>query len=482
MKLSNTELLRKLAFVDGKWTGADAKETFTVENPFDQQIIAELPEMGTVETRQAIEAANAAFKQWSELNPNKRANMLNRWSQLMMDNIDDLATILTSEQGKPWVQAKSELEYAAAAVAFYAGEAMRISGQTLPAAAPNAQTLVIRQPYGVVGCIAPWNFPTIMVTKMAAAMAAGNCVVAKPAEDTPLTPLALAYLAEQAGIPAGVFNMVVAKQAKPIGDELTSNEKVRMLTFTGSTQTGKLLYAQCANTVKKVILELGGNSPFIVFADADIDAAVEQSIGLKFRNCGQICVTANRFFIHETVFDKFLMKFISQVKKIKLGSGLDEKTTMGPLINSKGLEKVEALVMDAIKKGAKVEIGGKLSDAGKLFYEPTILTNMNSQMRAYHEEIFGPIAALYRFKEEAEVIAMANNTEYGLAAYFYTLDLARAWRVSTALESGGVNINTGGGFGGGPFGGYKQSGIGREGGRIAALDEYCQTKTISIET
>ena len=481
MELKNNKLLRQQAFINGQWVTADSQKTFTVYNPFDQHPLAELPEMGAVETEQAIAAANSAFPKWQAVTPEERAQLFNRWSQLIFDNLEDLAVLLTCEQGKPLAQARVEVEITANRVAFFAGEILRITGQTLPSIAPDKCSLVIRQPYGVVAGVAPWNYPALTASgKMVPALAAGNCVVVKPAEDTPLTPLALVYLAEQAGFPPGVLNMVVAQQPQAIGEVLTTHEKVRMFSFTGSTVVGKTLYGQCASTVKQVILELGGNSPFIVFPDADLDAAAQQGAALKFANCGQICVNANRFFIHESVFDEFLAKFVAHAKAMVLGSGLEEQTTLGPLINAKHLAKVESLVAAAIKDGAKVELGGKKSEVGALFYEPTVLTNVNENMRIYQEEIFGPVAPLYKFNDEDEVITKANDTEYGLAAYFYTKDLGRAWRVSTALESGGVCVNAAGSFGGGPFGGFKQSGVGRESGRVAALDAYCETKTISI--
>lgn len=482
MKLQNNDLLRQMGLINGQWQAADSAASFSVHNPFDHAKIATLPEMGQAETTRAIAAAQAAFPQWRDTSPAEKAGILTRWSNLVTEHLDDLATILTTEQGKPLSQAKKELEYTAENIAFYAGEALRIHGQTLQPIAPDKRTIVIRQPLGVVAGISPWNFPAMCTTsKMAGPIAAGNCVVIKPAQDTPLTPLALAYLGTQAGLPDGVLNMVVADHPEAIGDTLTQHPDVRLLTFTGSTAVGKKLYQQCASTVKNVSLEMGGNCPFIVFADADIDAAVQEAVSLKFSNCGQVCINANRFLIAEGIFDTFVDQFIAATQKLTLGSGLAAKTTVGPLINQKAVDKIETLVADAVAKGAKIATGGQRSNVGALHYQPTVLTNMQTDMRMYHEEIFGPVAPLYTFKDEQQAIAMANDTEYGLAAYFYTQDLGRAWRVSSALESGTVCINSAASFGGGPFGGYKQSGIGREKGRVDSLNAYCEVKTIAID-
>lgn len=480
MQLKNTQLLPNKAFINGEWL-ADSGKTFKVTNPADGSVLAELPEMGKKEAQAAIAAAAAAAPAWANTPAGTRKDILDRWVQLIRDNIDDLALILTTEQGKPLAQAMSEYEYTLERMSFMAGETLRIHGQVLESIGPETRNIVIRQPFGVTAGVAPWNYPaSTVMNKLCPAIAAGNTMVLKPAQDTPLTTLAMIYLGQQAGLPKGVVNVVLADNPIEIGNELSTNPIVRKFSFTGSTAVGKLLYAQCASTVKNVALELGGNSPFIVFADADLDAAAKGAAGLKFANCGQICVNANRFFIHEAIYDAFMEKFMQHVKAIKVGSGLDPETTMGPMINEKGVRKVEELVADAISQGAKVETGGQRVSADSLFYQPTVLTNMSTDMRMYREEIFGPVAPIYTFSTEAEVIAMANDTDYGLAAYFYTQDLGCSWRVSTALQAGTVCVNSGGGFGGGPFGGYKESGIGREQGRVSALDTWCEVKSIPI--
>lgn len=480
MKLKNTQLLPNKALIDGQWV-ADSPKTFKVFNPADGTELAELPEMGLSETQAAIKAANAAAPGWANTPASTRKDILDRWVNLIRDNIDDLAIILTTEQGKPLAQAKSEYENTLEKMSFMAGETLRTHGQTLESIGPDTRNLVIRQPFGVTAGVAPWNFPALTVmSKLCPALAAGNTMVLKPAQDTPLTALAMAYLGQQAGLPNGVLNVVLADNPIEIGNELSTNPIVRKFSFTGSTAVGKLLYAQCASTVKNVALELGGNSPFIIFADADLDAAAKGAASLKFANCGQICVNANRFFVHDDIYDSFMEKFMQHVKAIKVGAGLQPETTMGPMINEKGIRKVEELVANAVSKGAKIEAGGKRLQADSLFYQPTVLTNMTSDMRMYREEIFGPVAPIYRFNNEADVIAMANDTNYGLAAYFYTQNLGCSWRVSTALQAGTVCVNSAGGFGGGPFGGYKESGIGREQGRVSALDAWCEVKSIPI--
>jgi len=400
---------------------------------------------------------------------------------LVREHLDDLAIILTSEQGKPLAQAKVELQLVANRILFYAEEARRVHGQVLVPLAPDKQTLVMRQAFGVMAGISPWNFPASTANeKMAPAIAAGNTMVFKPAQDTPLTGLALGYLATEAGLPHGVLNILTAENPKAVGEVLTSHPAVRKLTFTGSTAVGKILYAQCATTVKNVALELGGNAPFIVFDDAQLDIAVDTAVALKFTNCGQVCINPNRFFIQATIFDEFVTRFIEKTKTLVLGSGLDPQTDIGPMINEKAIEKVACLIEDALQKGAQCLLGGKRSDRGPLFFQPTVLTHMNTNMRMYQEEVFGPVAGFYAFQEEAAVIAMANDTEYGLAAYCFTNDLGRSFRLSTQLECGMVSLNTGRPFGNGPFGGWKQSGIGSEGGRVGALDEYCLVKTIAV--
>ena len=481
MKLQNSELLRSQGLINNQWVAAQSGKTFQVFNPFNGEVIATLPEMNEVDTKAAIAAADAAKKTWAEQDGTERKRILDRWAQLIEQNIQDLMVILSTEQGKPLAQAEDEYHYSLDRMTFMAGEALRVHGQTLQSINPNKRTIVIRQPFGVVAGIAPWNFPaSTVLNKIVPAMAAGNTVVLKPAQDTPLTALALAYLAGQAGVPAGVLNVVLAEHPDAVGQELTGNPIVRKFSFTGSTAVGKRVYAQCAATVKNIALELGGNSPMIVFPDADIDKAAAEGARIKFTNCGQICVNVNRLFVHEDVYEQFVSKVVTHAKAQVLGSGLEPGTTMGPMINEKGIAKVEQLVADAVAQGAKVETGGQRASLAKLFYEPTVLTNMSTEMRMYREEIFGPVIAIYTFSSDEEVIAMANDTEYGLAAYFFTRDLARAWQVSYALEAGGVGVNVAGGFGGGPFGGYKESGIGREQGRVDALDEWCEVKSISI--
>ena len=481
LSIKNQNLLRTNGLINGQWIAADSKKTFAVINPFNGEKIADIPEMGHDETVRAIEAAHKAFSSWRDMTAGDRYPIFSRWSKLVSDNLNDLAMILTSEQGKPIAQAKFELQLVSDRILFYAEEARRIHGQVLPSVGPGKNTIVIRQPYGVIAGVSPWNFPASTANeKMTPAIAAGNTMVFKPAQDTPLTALALGYLAQEAGMPNGVINIVTADNPKAIGDTLTTHPLVRKFTFTGSTAIGKILYAQCASTVKKVALELGGNAPFIVFDDADIDFALETAVPLKYTNCGQVCINPNRFLIQETIFDQFVERFTEKAKQLVLGSGLDPKTDVGPMINSKGLEKVEILIADALQKGAKVLTGGKRKDSTSLFFTPTVITNMNSSMRMYHEEVFGPVAAFYKFKTESDALAMANDTEYGLAAYCFTNDLGRSWRMCTVLEYGLVSINAGRPFGDGPYGGHKQSGIGHEGGRVAALDEYCEIKTIAM--
>lgn len=481
LAIKNQQLLRTAGLIGGVWVSAADHKTFSVINPYDLSKIADIPDMGAAEAVRAVEAAQQAFPAWSACHPDERYPIFAKWSKLVFDNLDDLAIILTSEQGKPLAQAKFELQLVSERILFYAEEARRIHGQILIPLAPDKQTLVMKQPLGVIAGVSPWNFPASTANeKMTPAMAAGNTMVFKPAQDTPLTALALGYLAQEAGFPAGVLNIVTADNPKAVGDVLTSHPAIRKFTFTGSTAVGKILYAQCATTVKQVALEMGGNSPFIVFDDADIDLALDVGVTLKFTNCGQVCINANRFLVQKTIFDQFVTRFAQKTAALVVGSGLDPQTNVGPLINEQGIKKVESLLQDALQKGAQLLAGGKRHAAGPLFFEPTVITHMNTDMRMYREEIFGPVAAFYSFADEQEAIAMANDTEYGLSSYCFTQDLGRALRMSTALESGLVSINTGRPFGNGPFGGWKQSGIGKEGGRVAALDEYCATKTIAL--
>ena len=473
-------LIQELGFINGQWVEAKSGARFSVLNPFNGECLAQVADMGEADAVSAVEAAEAAKHVWMLTEPAERKAIIERWTDLIEDNLDELTQILTSEQGKPLSQARAEYGYALERMRFMAGEALRVHGQTLVPIAENKRNIVVRQPFGVVAGVAPWNFPvSTILNKIVPALAAGNTVVVKPAQDTPLTALAVTVLAEQAGFPNGVLNVLTAEDPVAIGEVLTTHPLIRKFSFTGSTAVGKKLYAQCASTVKNIALELGGNSPFIVFEDADIDQAAEQAAALKFSNCGQICVNANRFFVHDAVYDEFVDKLTQHAKQLVLGSGLEASTTLGPMINEKGVVKIEALLEDALSKGAKIETGGQRVEQ-TLFFQPTVLTNVDASMQFYREEIFGPIAPVYRFSDEAQVIAMANDTEYGLAAYFYTNDLGRSWRVSHQLEAGNVCINASRSFGGGPFGGYKASGIGREQGRVSALDEWCEVKSISI--
>jgi succinate-semialdehyde dehydrogenase/glutarate-semialdehyde dehydrogenase len=481
MQLKKPDLLQAQAFIDGKWVGADSGNTFQVQNPFNQEVIAELPEMGQAETARAIAAAEVAFPAWRDMNANARKEILDRWVALIAEHQSDLEIILTTEQGKPLEEAAGEYQYLLGHLSFYAGETLRIHGQVLHPTDTTKEVLVIREPFGVTAGIAPWNFPAfLLASKIMQAIAAGNTFVGKPPEDTPLSALALVKLAEEAGVPQGVINILTAGKPKAIGDELTTNPVVRRFSFTGSTAVGKLLYSQCASTMKSVALECGGNSPLVIFEDADIEAAIANAIGLKFYNCGQVCININRFLVHENIHDEFVEKFVAAAKTLKLGSGLESGVVLGPLINKKQLERVERLVNDAVAKGAQVKMGGKRSDVGELFFEPTVLTNMDESMDMYHEEIFGPVAPIYTFKTDEEAMRIANDTEYGLAAYFFTRDLSRTFRVSRELQAGCIGVNTTS-FDGGPFGGYKQSGVGREQGRVDTLNEWCEVKSISLQ-
>ncbi len=478
IQLANKSLLRTKAFIDGVWTEADTGASFSVINPFNGEVLASVPDLGAGETRRAIEAAEEAFKLWRTKTAGDRANILRRWYELQIENIDDLATLLTLEQGKPLAEAKGEIRYGASFVEWFAEEARRTYGDVIPGHAPDKRIMAIKQPVGVVAAITPWNFPNAMITrKVAPALAAGCTVVVKPAEDTPLSALALAVLAEEAGMPAGVFNVVTTKNPQTVGQELTGNPRVRKLSFTGSTKTGKLLMAQCAGTVKRVSLELGGNAPFIVFDDADLENAVAGAIASKYRNAGQTCVCANRIFVQAGIYDAFIEKFQVAVQTQKTGSGMDEDVVIGPLINDAAMEKVERLVANAVKNGAKVLTGGRrVEHAEANLYEPTVLGNVDPSMDIHKEEIFGPVAPVFKFETEAEAIEMANNTEYGLAAYFYGRDYARIWRVAEALEYGMVGINTGMiSTPVAPFGGVKESGFGREGSKYG-MEEYLEIK------
>ncbi|MEM7105594.1 MAG: NAD-dependent succinate-semialdehyde dehydrogenase [Bacteroidota bacterium] len=478
MDLRNPDLLRDKAYINGKWVNALDGKSFQVKNPYDNSIIGNVPDMSAGDTKLAITAAEKAQKTWSSYTSGERASILKRWHELLLLHVKDLAFILTAEQGKPIQEAIGEIRYGAAFVEWFAEEARRIYGDVIPSHSKDKRLITLKQPIGVVAAITPWNFPNAMITrKIAPALAAGCTVVIKPAEDTPLSALAIGVLAEQAGFPQGTINIITTNDPAPVGNELTANPIVRKLSFTGSTKVGKLLMSQCGNTVKKVSLELGGNAPFIVFKDADIDAAVSGAIAAKFRNTGQTCVCANRFYVQEDIYTAFSEKMTEAIKQQKIGSGFLETTQIGPLINDAAVNKVERLVNDALLKGAATKIGGSRMDLGSgNFYAPTVLTNLTPEMTINHEEIFGPVAPIFSFKTEEEAVALANNTNYGLAAYFYGRDYAMIWRVAEALEYGMVGINTGRlSTPLAPFGGIKESGIGREGSKYG-IDEYLEIK------
>ncbi|GGF67479.1 NAD-dependent succinate-semialdehyde dehydrogenase [Terasakiella brassicae] len=474
MKLTDPKLLRTQAYIDGQWCDSDNGDTFDVFNPANGDLIAAVPDLGAAETKHAIDAANSALASWRSKTAKERANILRAWYDLILQNQEDLAQLMTFEQGKPLAEARGEVIYGASFVEWFAEEGKRLYGDVIPAHGADKRVVVIKQPIGVIGAITPWNFPLAMITrKVAPALAVGCTAVVKPAEDTPLSALALAELAERAGVPKGVFNVVTCNKpnAVAVGGELTGNPIVRKVSFTGSTPVGKLLMKQCADQVKKVSLELGGNAPFIVFDDADLDAAVVGAIASKYRNAGQTCVCANRIFVQAGVYDEFAQKLADAVRTFKVGSGDQDGVTQGPLINKAALEKVQNLVDDAKDKGAKVVCGGQAHDLGGTFYQPTILTDVTTDMRIANEEIFGPVAPLYKFESEEEVIVKANDTPFGLAAYFYARDIGRIWRVSEGLEYGIVGINEGIiSTEAAPFGGVKESGIGREGSKYGVED------------
>jgi len=478
--LKDPSLLRQQAFVGGAWCDADDGQTIAVTNPANGETVASVPHMGAAETKRAIDAANAAWPAWRKLPAKERAAILRRWSDLMLENADDLALLMTLEQGKPLAEAKGEVAYAASYFEWFGEEAKRVAGETLASPWPDKRIVVTKEPIGVCAAITPWNFPAAMITrKVAPALAAGCPIVLKPAELTPLSALALAVLAERAGVPKGVFSVVIG-DSKAIGGEMTGNPLVRKLSFTGSTAVGRLLMEQCAPTVKKISLELGGNAPFIVFDDADLDAAVEGAIASKFRNAGQTCVCANRLYVQDSVYDEFARKLTVAVGKLKVGDGREEGVTQGPLIEEKAVRKIEQHIEDAQAKGAKLLLGGKRHALGHSFFEPTVLTDVTSDMLVAREETFGPLAPLFRFKTEDEVIAMANDTEFGLASYFYARDIGRVWRVAEAIESGMVGVNTGIiSTEVAPFGGVKQSGLGREGSTYG-MDDYLVVKYICM--
>ena len=478
--ISDTELLQSRAYIDGQWVASDDGETFAVTNPVDGGVLAEAARCGTAETRRAIEAAEKAMLQWRATSVKHRAAVLRRWFDLMMEAQEDLAKILTAEQGKPLAEARGEVAYGASYIEWFSEEAKRVYGDVIPPPADDKRLVVIRQPVGVVACITPWNFPNAMLTrKIAPALAAGCSVVCKPANATPLSAFAFAVLAERAGVPAGVIN-IVAGNTREIGAELTSNPTVRKLTFTGSTPVGKKLTADCAQTMKRTSMELGGNAPFIVFDDADLDAAVAGALMSKFRNAGQTCVCSNRILVQSSIYDEFAERMMRGASDFKLGNGMDDGVTMGPLINEGAANDVMGFIEDAVAKGANVAVGGERASLGSNFIEPTVLTNVDADMRVFREEIFGPVAPLFRFDTEDEAIAMANDTEFGLACYFYSRDIGRIWRVGEGLEYGIVGINEGIISNEmAPFGGIKESGQGREGSKYG-MDDYLEMKYLCM--
>ncbi|CUB07009.1 NADP-dependent succinate-semialdehyde dehydrogenase [Tepidiphilus thermophilus] len=480
MNLKDPSLFRTQAYIDGRWADADDGAVLTVRNPADGSVLGTVPKMGATETRRAIEAANAAWPAWRALTAGARARILRRWFDLIVENQEDLAVLMTSEQGKPLAEARGEVLYAASFIEWFAEEGKRIYGDVIPPHLADKRIVVTKEPIGVCGAITPWNFPSAMITRKAGpALAAGCPMVLKPASQTPYSALALAVLAERAGVPAGVFN-VVTGSATAIGGELTANPIVRKLSFTGSTETGIKLMAQCAPTLKKLSLELGGNAPFIVFDDADLDAAVQGALASKYRNTGQTCVCANRLLVQDGVYERFAAKLAEAVSQLKVGPGLAEGTNQGPLIDENAVRKVEEHIADAVSKGARILTGGKRHPLGGTFFEPTILADVTPQMKVAREETFGPVAPLFRFHTEEEAIRMANDTEFGLAAYFYTESSSRVWRVGGALEYGIVGINTGLiSTEVAPFGGMKASGMGREGSKYG-IEEYVEIKYMCI--
>lgn len=481
IELSDPGLLKNQAFINGQWCEGEESEHTNVYNPATGELIITVASMGEAKTREAIEAAHKALPTWRAKTAKQRADILQRWYQLILEHKDDLARIMTCEQGKPLAESKGEIMYAASFIQWFAEEAKRVYGDIIPSAASDTRLLTIKQPVGVVAAITPWNFPSAMLTRKAGpALAAGCTFVIKPAKETPLSALALAELGHRAGLPAGVLNVVLGNNARVIGNELTQNPLVRKLTFTGSTPVGKQLLKQSADTVKKVSMELGGNAPLLVFDDADIDKAVAGAIASKYRNAGQTCICANRILVQDTILDTFIEKFTATVKTLKWGNGLEEGVAIGPLISQSALREVDEIVQQALSAGAVAALGGSVVREGENFYEPTVLTHVNDQMRVFREEIFGPVAPIFSFSDEEQAIAMANDTEFGLASYLYTRDIGRAWRVAEALDYGMVGLNevaiSNEAI---PFGGVKQSGLGREGSRYG-IDDYLETKYICM--
>lgn len=481
MQLKNDALFRQQAFINGVWCDADNEQTHEVLNPATGEVIGTVPMMGSDETRRAIEAADTAQSTWSKKTGKERSTILRRWHTLIAENIEDLAVLMTHEQGKPLAEAKGEIQSGLDYLEWFAEEAKRIYGDFIPGHMADKRLIVIKQPVGVTAAITPWNFPHSMISRKAGpALAAGCPMIVKPAMETPYSALAMAYLAQQAGIPDGIYSVVTGDPVA-IGEEMTTNSLVKKISFTGSTRVGKILMKQCADTVKKMSLELGGNAPFIVFDDADVDAAVAGAMVSKYRNSGQTCVCANRLFVQAGVYEEFTKKLAEQVRAIKIGNGLEEGVTQGPLISQSAANNAESLVADAKSKGATVLCGGQRVAAGKNFFEPTILTDVNNDMRIANEEIFGPIAPVFKFETDEEGITLANRTEYGLAGYFYSRDIGRVWRIAEALEVGMVGVNTGMLTTElAPFGGVKESGLGREGSKYG-IEEYVETKYICLD-
>ena len=480
MQLKDSSLFRQQAYVDGAWLDADGGQTLEVNNPAGGEVLGTVPKMGAAETRRAIEAAERALPAWRDLTAKERSQTLRRWFELIMQNQEDLARLMTLEQGKPLTESRGEIAYAASFIEWFAEEAKRIYGDTIPGHQKDKRIIVIKQPIGVTAAITPWNFPAAMITRKAGpALAAGCTMVVKPASQTPFSALALAELAERAGIPKGVFS-VVTGSAGDIGNELTANPIVRKITFTGSTEVGAKLMEQCAPGIKKVSLELGGNAPFLVFDDADLDEAVKGAMQSKYRNAGQTCVCVNRIYVQDGVYDAFAQKFQAAVEKLKIGNGLDDGVDVGPLIDDRAAAKVKEHIEDAVANGARVVTGGNAHSLGGSYFEPTLMINVPHTAKVAKEETFGPLAPLFRFKDEAEAIALANDTEFGLAAYFYARDLGRVFRVAEALESGMVGVNTGMiSTEVAPFGGVKSSGLGREGSKYG-IEDYLEIKYICL--
>lgn len=478
--LKKPDLIRQHSFVGGQWIEADNGTTLAVVNPANGELIGSVANLGKAETNRAVEAAREAWPAWRRRSAHERAAILRRWYELLVQHADDLGTILTTEQGKPLREAKGEVLYAASFVEWYAEEGKRVVGQAAPCPLPGKRSLVLKQPVGVCAAITPWNFPAAMVTrKIAPAMAAGCPVILKPSELTPLTALAFAKLAEEAGVPPSVLQIVTG-QPQEIGEVLTTHPDVRKFSFTGSTAVGRMLAARCASTVKRVSLELGGHAPFIVFDDADLDAAVQGAISSKYRNNGQTCICTNRFFVHDKVYDQFVAKLIPVVEKLQVGAGWEDNVDLGPLINMSAVEKVERHIADAQSKGAEVLTGGSRHNRGGCFFQPTVLSGVSREMLVSREETFGPVSPLIRFSDDEEVVRWANDTQYGLAAYFFSRDVGRVWRVAEELEYGMVGVNTGLMISEAtPFGGMKQSGIGREGASIG-IEEYLEVKYVCI--